>query len=265
MWIAGIVLIAVGVVLFFVRQSQLGKLTQVLAAERISCEATARLCRELGEAMGGPTGPQVELKGTIEPRQPLRAELSGRDCVCCRTRVVREWEEERWETDSEGHSRRKTERGTDTMSQNERREPFFVRDESGRILVDPQDAEIDWVESLDKFEPGEAQGGVLSFGGFTLSLGGLAAPGARRTLGYRYNEWILPPQHPVYVLGGAALRGGEPCIARPAEKGRRYLISVKSEEAILAGARRAALWLAVAMGVCWAAGLALILAGLLRR
>jgi len=72
--------------------------------------------------------------------------------------------------------------------------------------------------------------------GFTLNIGGFQLGRGRRTLGYRYREWILPPQQRIYVLGGANVRSGEPCIMKPNERGQKFMVSVKSEEEIVKGA-----------------------------
>lgn len=263
MWIVGAILLVIAVVLYFARRSQAGKLGQVMATETSSCADAADLCRGTEGVSAVPAGAQVEVKGTIEPREVLTAEMSGRECVCYKTRVERQWEEERWETDSEGRRQRKTRRGRDVMSQNEVLNPFHVCDETGKVLVDPQGADVDWVQSADKFERGDPQGGTLSLGGFTLSIGGLGT-GGRRTLGYHYHEWVLPLQQSVYVLGGPAMSGGEPCIGDPGESGSRFIVSVKSEEEIVKSASRQVFWLTAAAGVCALAGVALIVAWLVK-
>jgi hypothetical protein len=256
MWIVGAALIVVAGVLFFLRQSQAAKLEQVTATETSTCKEVADLCEAVGE------GTPVEVKGSIEPKETLQAELSGNDCVCFRSEVERKWEKERWETDTNGNRRLRTRRGTDTVSQNEVLQPFYVRDETGRVLVDPEGADIDWVESVDRFERGEPEGGTLSLGGFQLNLGGVRLGSGRRTIGYRFLEWILPPHRAVYLLGGARLVGGEAGVAQPGQRGEKFLISIKSEEEIVAGTRRAILWLTVGAIACAGAGAVLLAMGL---
>ena len=265
MWIVGLVLVGVAAVLFFLRRSQAAKLAQMIATETSTCADAAKACRSAEGMSGVPGGgAQVEIKGVIEPREVLKAELSGQDCACYRAVVEREWEEKRWRTDSQGHRRHETHRGKDVMSRNERLDPFLVRDDTGKVLVDPQGAHIDWVESVNRFDRGEPEGGTLSLGGFSLNLGSLALGGGRRTIGYRYREWLLPPDHPVYVLGEAGQSGNDPCIAKPSERGMKFVVSVKSEEEIVAGARRTVFWLSIASAICGLAGIVLIILGLTR-
>jgi len=263
MWIVGAILLVIAVCLYFARRSQSGKLAQVMATETSTCAQAAEMCRGTEGMSAVAAGAQVEVKGTAEPREVLTAEMSGRECVCYKTRVERKWEEERWERDSDGNRQRRTRSGTETMSENEILNAFDVCDETGKVLVDPQGANIDWVDSVDKFERGDPEGGTLSIGGFRLSIGGIGlGTGGRRTLGYHYQEWILPPQRRVYVLGAPGESNGEPCIVNPDQRGSRFIVSVKSEEEIVKSATRQVFWLTIAAGLCAVAGVALIVAWL---
>lgn len=265
MWIVGAILIVVGIILFAIRTSHAKKLAQVLAVQTSTCAEAAERCTSASQMGATWSGDQIEIKGVVEPRESLTAELSGRECACYRCEVVREWEEERTETDSEGKRRRRTHRGTDTVSKNEVLNPFLVRDDTGTILVDPQGAKIDWVKSVEKYERGDPEGGTLRLGGFSLNIGGLTLGGGRRTVGYRYKEWILPPQQAVYILGGPSAQAGEPCIGRPTAKGSKFLISVKSEEELIRGARTAILWLTVASVLTALGGIVLVAMGLAKK
>jgi hypothetical protein len=266
MWIVGIVFLVAALVFFLIRRSQASKLAQVMAAETLTCAGVERFCKDQGQPVGPSVSTQIAVQGTIEVRTPLKAELSGQDCVCFKTRVEREYEEERWENAPNEKSGRRltTHRGSETVASNERLEPFYVRDTSGRILVDPQGADVDWVQSVDRFEHGEPQAGLQLLSGLILGTAGVAV-GGRKTLGYRYHEWVLPAGRSAYVLGGATLRGGEPCIQASGQPGKRFIVSTKSGEQIAAGARRAMLWLGIACGVSALAGIALILVGLIRH
>jgi E3 ubiquitin ligase len=70
----------------------------------------------------------------------------------------------------------------------------------------------------------------------TVNLGGGA-----HTLGYRYEEKILPVDLPVYVLG-AAQEDGQ--VGAPFQKGEgeRFLMSYRSEEQLEKTYKRDALW-----------------------
>jgi hypothetical protein len=110
----------------------------------------------------------------------------------------------------------------------------MVRDATGATEVDPEGGPNDGERVLSRFEQGEV-GPAFSIGGFRLSLGAIG--GGRRTIGYKIEEWALPLGARVYVLGEAKDEGGSLRIAKPAAKGGRFIITMKSEEQLLSSAK----------------------------
>lgn len=262
MLIVGGVLLVIGVVLVFVLRSQQGKLADIIGTETTTVASLKDLLKEFRERGGGQFQHQAELNGVIETENPLVSELAGQECVHYRMRVEREWEEDYWETDSRtGRRERRTRRGSDAMASNERSVPFDLRDETGVIGVDPQGADIETTQVVDRFEPGEWRGETLSFGGFSLSLGGMLS-GGRRTLGYRFQEWLTPLGQKAYLLGTIRDTNGELRVCRAPEGKSRFLVSLRSEEELVRSIRGAVTWLQVGIGVCLVGGLALIIAQL---
>jgi hypothetical protein len=254
----------IGVVLIFLQKGQKARAGYMRLVETSTCADLAQACQDAaGEIGAGSFRMDAEVKGTIEAAQDLRSEIRGEPCIYYHTRVEREYEEEDWETDSEGHRKRVTRRGSETMSDTERREKFYVRDATGRLLVNPEGASLEPMEIVDEFQqgdPGEG-GGMIRLGRFSLSLGTMLE--RRRTLGYRYKEWIVPINRQVYVLGQATDSNGELCLERPTEGGKPFIISLKSEEQLLAGAQSSAQWMGIAAGVLLAAGAVLLAVGLI--
>jgi E3 Ubiquitin ligase len=103
--------------------------------------------------------------------------------------------------DSDGDSR--TSRRSEVVASNERFAPFVVEDESGAVGVRGEGAEVDALEVMNRFERETGGAGTITLGGVTVNLGGGA-----RTVGYRYEEKILPVDSPVYVLGPPKRMGG---------------------------------------------------------
>ncbi len=108
-----------------------------------------------------------ELKGKAKQKSPLRSLLTHKDCVYYRFLIEKEERRGRsssWKTVSEGSS-------TDY---------FYIEDETGRLLVDPLDAEIilpldyQYIDTIGKFL-------------FTKRM--------------RYTEWYIQPDEDIYVLG----------------------------------------------------------------
>ena len=262
MLIAGIALLVIGAGLVLGLRAQQGKLTDILGTETTTVAGLQELLREFRERGGGQFQYQAELSGAIEADRPLISELAGQECVHYRMRVDREWEEEYWETDARtGRRELRTRRGCDTMASNERAVPFFLRDATGAIRVDPEGADIETTQVVDRFEPGEHPGGQISFGGFSLFLGS-SPGGGRRTLGYRFQEWLTPVGHQAYLLGTVRDVAGGLRVCRPPEGKSRFLVSLRSEEELVRSIRHAMTWLQVAIAICFLFGLGLILARL---
>ena len=136
----------------------------------------------------------VEVNGCAQPeRDPLRAPFSGLPCVLYTYRVEERREsgkETRWETIAKGTSE----------------EPFYVQDETGRVLVVPFDAQLvlpdkrttrsNWTGTL----PQETILGLLKLG--------VAVDGWFGQKTIRCSEAFILPQERVYVMGTAQEQRG---------------------------------------------------------
>ncbi len=234
------------------------QLTETLGAAELSRQAQ-EVAAEIGS---GSFNKISELKGIVDCDQPLNSEMAGLPCVWYSSRVHREYEESYTERDADGKTRSGTRRGSELISSNERRCEFHVRDGSGSVLVVPEGAAMEGERVLARFEQGG--GSTLVVGGFSLNLGALGS--GRRTLGYKLEEWALCTGKQVYVLGEARDDEGRLRVAKPAQKGGRFIISVKSEEELVRAAKKGSLALNVLAGVCALGALVctvLVLAGVL--
>jgi hypothetical protein len=171
-------------------------------------------------------------------------------------RVTREYEEEYWETDSEGRRVRRTRRGSETVASNSRSVPFFVRDSSGKIRVIPEGASFVAEKSVSRFEPGETHGDQLRIGSLNIAIGALGS--GRRTIGYRYEEDLVPVGKDIYVLGEANDRGGALAVSKPERKDAKFIISLKSEEQLVRGAKGAVTGLGIGAIAALAVGAVLV-------
>ncbi|MFS8532963.1 E3 ubiquitin ligase family protein [Sphaerobacter thermophilus] len=224
--IIGLVAAGIGAVLLFIGRRIQAKTDLLAKVPTVDASEVASLI----------PGEMIEVKGVIRCDTPLTAELAQRACVYYSSRVVREYEYRRRNAKGETVRSRRSE----TVAHNEQSTPFYVEDSSGRVLVDPEGAEVDAQKLVDRFErnPG-ALGPTISLGGISLNLGGDDG-----TIGYRYQEHVLPVDIPVYVLG-VVQEGGT--IGRPpaALKGRRFIISYRAEEALRESWGKKARWLGI--------------------
>jgi Zn-finger nucleic acid-binding protein len=170
----------------------------------------------------------VEVRGRAEPeRELLRAPFSGMPCVLFSYTVEERrtsGKESRWETIAEGTSR----------------EPFYVNDETGRVLVVPFDARLvlpdhrttrsNWSGAL----PEKTSLGLLKLG---VAVNGWLG---ERTI--RCSETFILPDEQVYVMGTAQeLRGAVKGIENAdriyvgSSRDNEFIISNRSEKELLSG------------------------------
>ncbi len=269
MTVIGCVLIVVGIVLFVLRASARKKFLALASTETFTASALQSLYERVSKDLGkGAFRHPVEVTGRIECDAPLTADISKEKCVAFSSEVDWEYEETVYEENPQTRQQvAKTRRSTETISRNSRSTPFRVKDQTGGIQVDPEGAEIEMQQVVDRLEPdtrAQFQQGSLTLGGRSWSLlpSFQQIPQGRRTLGFRYRERIHPLNRPVFVLGMATDAQGEVMIARPVQSGASFLVSSKCEEELTAGARSGIRNFTIGGSVCFALGAALVLAGL---
>ncbi|OHE68259.1 MAG: hypothetical protein A2413_01395 [Treponema sp. RIFOXYC1_FULL_61_9] len=266
MIITGIVLMLVAVGLYFGSRSQKRKLGEFKATETSTATALADMAASVAKEIGPGSFNQIaEVKGTIECGSPLVSELSQTPCVRYSMSVTREYEETYWETDDKGNRSQKTRRGSESVANNTRSVPFLVRDSTGTIAVDGEGASYVDEKVFSQFRPGESSGQNLVFGRFSFNPASFAAlAGGRRTLGYRFEESAVPVGRDVYVLGEAVDSEGRLRVRKPEKKGASFIVSLKSEEQMAAGAQSSAKGLAIASVVAAVAGIAVLVFGIFK-
>ncbi len=258
----GIILIVISIVLFFIRNSNQKKLFNIKATQTFKAKDIIELCDSVkGEIGPGAFSKILEVKGSIKCENPLTAELSNRECVYYSMSVTREYEETYTAYDEKNRPVRRTRRASDTISSNTQSVQFFVEDDTGKILVNPNDASIDATKTVDRFEPYGRGANSISFGSFSMSVPSLA--GGTKTLGYRYQESIIPLGQRIYVLGEASDSSGELMIQKPKESKESFLISLKSEEEIISQTENIIKWLLISSIAAAAIGIIVTIASLL--
>lgn len=192
----------------------------------------------------------VATTGAASTDGELKAPYSGTSCAYFEATVLREYEKEETSTDKDGKIQRKTTRGSETVSSQKSPSPLYVSEGDVRIGLDLDGVSLHLKDGPEKFEPYESTK-TYTFFGVRFS-----APSGVRTLGFKYREKIIPLGHPLYVTGEVRHSGGALRIGKPGEKGRPFIISVKSAEEVAAGEAgkaRMQLYLGIALMVIGAA------------
>jgi hypothetical protein len=169
----------------------------------------------------------AELKGTAESEKPLAAYLSGLKCVYFRWQVEEEWSRTVHETyrDSQGHTqnRTRTESGWKTVAQNTVSVPFYLKDDTGVIRIDPHGAEI---TDLQTFYRSATPGDELYYSKGPLT----EVDNSIHRRRFRENAILVHAQ--LYVLGHARERQDTVAAEISQDKGSPFIISTKSEKQI---------------------------------
>jgi hypothetical protein len=236
--VVGIILIVVAGVLLWIRRSKERRLHAIAGTETSSIASLTGLAKAVRDEIGGETGFHqiAEVKGQIRSDSPLTSEAARQLCVYYQTSVTREYEETYWDWEGTGENRhrvQRTRRSSETVASNTQQVDFWVEDATGRIRVNPNGADVDAQKVVDRFDPAPPPdlGSIL---------GQLVGAAGGRTIGYRTTESVLPVDRQVYVLGEVSDASGELTLHAPGEKGRQYIISLKSEEELIGSGRRTA-------------------------
>jgi hypothetical protein len=173
----------------------------------------------------------VELKGTAESAEPLTSHLAEIRCVHYAWLVEEHWRRTRVEsyTDSKGNRRTRTvvETGWDTVASGGEQTPFYLRDDSGHILVRPDGMEVEGT-------------GVFSFTctpGHPLYYGkGPAGSVMGSTDDRCFTERAIPIHANIFVMGAARERRDVVAaeIAHGSEA-RFSLVTMASEDSVASG------------------------------
>src|SRR5919112_150242 len=199
-------------------------------------------------------GTLVEVKGTLRCDEPLTSEMAEKTCAYYSSTVTREYLRPDYDDDDidAGSDRR-----SEIIAENVQFAPFMVEDDSGFVGVHAEGAEVDARQVMNRFDRNTGNEGSFSLGGVSVNLGG-----GERTIGYRYTENILPVDESVYVLG-AVREGGTIGAPRSGEKGNRFVVSQRSEEAHTQSLGKTALWLGVGGAAALVLGVVLLVVGII--
>lgn len=231
-WLAGIAGLVAACVCGVVAYRSRRKLHEMVTTETY----TAHQLAELAAASATSVGPglfvlKCEVVGPVQPGEAgvLRSELTSHECVWHSYRVTREYWGMRSVYDSSSGGRKTVpEKRTEVVAEGRSQEDIVVADPTGSVPVRLGTAEIDGtLKTVDRYDRAE--------GGMMLELGGLRLPlfdrTSRGTIGYRYEEWVLPVGVRTYVLGTATDASGRIEIIEPS------IVSTMDEQQLIQESR----------------------------
>ena len=84
-----------------------------------------------------------EVKGSVQSNAPLQTYLTERPSVWYEWRISERWRKTETYRDKDGRRKTRTRRGWRTIDSGENFQPFFLRDETGQLLVEPEGAKVE--------------------------------------------------------------------------------------------------------------------------
>ena len=159
----------------------------------------------------------AELKGVLYAQEPLTAQFSQKPCVYVRSQVIEKGEEAYSKDGS-----KKIRQYTKPIADDQEYAEFVVLDNSGAMAINPIEATIEAVQVYSKFKPSSPKQRYA-----------ILQVGQKRILGYQRNEWILPLNQRMYVLGEVTFQGDTLQLGKPADSNHQFLISHRSETQLL--------------------------------
>lgn len=243
----GIFLLVLAGIFFFIARGQNTKAAKLAGTDMYDAATLQALHTRITASLGGDAlAEQCEVFGVVEADQPLRGKLSGKAVVWYRATVTREYEEQVSRRDEDGKLETVTESGSEQIEAHREHIDFYVRDASGRVRIDPADADLELVDTHSSLTQPDQQ-----------------HSGRRRITGIRSVERALPLGAQVFIHGCAIDRSGEVVITKhPREHAENFIISLRSERELLQSASGTARNMMIASGACGGLGALLTVFGL---
>ncbi len=223
--IPGLVLIVLGVCMFLWRMMEKRKVDKIMATPTSPAKDLEKWVSIKGN-LPGRSDRIVEIKGRISCEKPLTSEFTKKSCVFFHSQEIAEVREVYHKRNSKGREEKHTRIRHDTISNNKQMVGFTIEDATGKVLIQPEGAEIEALKVQDKYQKQYSERASGIFGLFDTD-------NSPRVLGSRFTEYVIPLGQSIYILGELATSSGKPCVRKPSAGEQNFIISVKTEEQIL--------------------------------
>jgi len=196
------------------------------------------------------SGNIVEVKGKlVSDDELLKSPFASRDCVYFH---AVEKDKVRVISQGSGSRRRSTRIYYSVSSDVKSDKQFYIEDNTGRIAIDPEGADVDGLVVHKTIEP---VGGGDSSGFF----GSMFEPCGEKIIAVLKEETILPANRQAYAIGELFVGSKGPFISSSPAKDKTFFISLKTEEALVGESQREMNFLTIGWATFSAAAIALLL------
>lgn len=228
MWVFGIILIAIGIGLYFYKKKLEDKLLNVKYFDLSDIKSAVDTCLSISKELG--TGHysqmvKVEAKAIIE--EPLIGEFSRQECVYYEVSADHEYERLRETKNDKGKTVRNWVSGSDRIGGAKMGGQFILQDSSGQVEIDIEGSELTIKQVVKQFK---SSGRSMDF-----SFGSYSPRSDRdfKSKGYSIQENNIQLGTDLFVIGELHDRSGVPMIGLPSENDNPFMVSIHSEEKII--------------------------------
>jgi E3 Ubiquitin ligase len=187
-------------------------------------------------------GTAVELKGRLRTERPVKADFSGEAAIWVLARI----DEIRKRRTTDG----KTASDRSEISRNEQFADSVLEDASGRVPFDLRSATIEGLQTVNRTQSPPANDPSVAI---------LALVVGPKPIQHHYTEHLIRPDSDVYVQASVLAGGG---VGADPAGNNRFLVSIRSEEALSAGAETTIKWLTMSVVVLAAIATVSLIIGL---
>jgi hypothetical protein len=259
MWIFGIILIAVGIGLFFYKKKLEDKLLNVKYFDQSNIKSVLDTCLSVSKELGsGHFSQMVKINAKARIEEPLTAEFSKEKCVYFQASAEHEYETLVETKNDQGRISRNWIPGSESIGSVEEGGLFYIQDASGQVDIDIQGSDLTIKQSHKQFKS-SSRPKDFSFGYYN--------PRSDRDFkskGYSEVEKNIPIGTNLFIIGELHDRNGSPMIGLPKEKENPFIVSIHSEEKVIGGLESKTKSTYIGALVCLGLGAGLTIFGLIK-
>jgi hypothetical protein len=224
----GIILIAVGVGLFFYKKKLDNKLLDIKYYDKTDIKSALEICASVSKELGaGHFSQMVKVSGKSGMDEPLIGEFSNASCVYYEVSAQHRFKRLVESKDSNGKYRKNWVAGSESIGGAEVGGEFWLNDGSAAVNIDIAGADMS-LEMAFTESKNTGRQTDFSFGSYNPENNSW-----KRSEGYTITERHIKTNKDLFIIGELNDRSGVPTISKPLEKDNHYIVSTQSEEKVI--------------------------------
>lgn len=203
----------------------------------------------------------VEVKGFAQTNQPVIAPFSNERVAYYIAKTMQISETTETYTDSDGNRRTRTNKRTDTLSEEESTAPLLLKDNAGNEIVIESNGtsnQFDLQKICDRFDNSNIPYQNRNYSNFRLF--DINPMNNYRIIGYKKIEEAFRLNCPLYVFGDAYMLNDKIYIGPPKDSSKPFIVTSKSEEQLVKSKKNSKLFSIIGGAAAIVIGIAVIVA-----